>query len=285
MGINGDVTMTALQEATGISSNNLTSHHPSGVGNATRMSDFLIDAVGHREESFGPADYLRGIPVVGSPGKMFPGIANDRQSFVVYVSPAHLTNPGQQGGSGGQFFYEQIMKQKLEMTAGDFDGWDVIKNDPTTDDFLIFEIFAIARDTSGIAGSISFPSTLNSDATNADGAGINFSYTNVADTPQMARFTWSESDGTAQAVYYHPDNNVDLSYFSFRMSQSRTSPKGEVDVVTQGDGSTAVSFNWDPSTRNISGEGNADVRAYDSDGNLVGSLNAPSGSSGSVVAT
>lgn len=286
MGANGTVTMTELKTATGIADDRLSAHNPGGTGNPTKMSDFLIDAIGNRQENLGPADYQRSIPVVGAPGPMFPGVANDVQSFRVQVSQANIANPGTQGGNGGQYFFDAIMKDRLSMDSGSFQGWDVIKNDPSTDDFLNFEITAKATDTNGIVGDITFDSSLNSDATNADGIGVNFSYTNVEDQPGMARFTWSGGDGSATATYYDPDGNASIDYFEFQMSSSITSPSGTVQVPsTYSGGNLTLSFSWDPTQQSISGDNNAQVSAYDANNNLVtnGSLSGPSGTNGSII--
>jgi len=283
MGKDGDTTISALKGATQINSNSLFDHG-AGTPNVVRMSDFLIDAIGNRIEDTGGATYEQNIPVVGDPGKMYPGVANDIQSFRVQVSQANLNNPGAQGGDGGRFFYEQILLANYEITAGTLQGWDALKNDPSTDDFLNFEVTIRAENTNGVGFNVQLTS-LNGDATNS--TIVSGGYANVATDPQAAVLSWSQSSGVAEATYYDPDDDVDLDYVQINTSSSLTSPSGQVNIPSTESGTVSGSLTWDPSQRQISGDGNIQATFYNQNGNVApnGSINAPSSSSGSYVDT
>lgn len=100
MGINGDVTMTALKAATGIADDRLSAHHPNGAGNTVAMGDFLVGAVGRY--SSGTLQFETDLErVFSTPSILAQGTNNE--NFEVQVDFAYPS-----GTATGDFWREQV---------------------------------------------------------------------------------------------------------------------------------------------------------------------------------
>ena len=233
MGRNGTPRISALKSQTGILSNNLTDHAPSGhdLSTGTFMSDFLISAIGR---DAGVNGWQTDLERVGQ-GTLAQGISG-HDTFEVL-----LEAQGPAGGAGNEFWTEQcaVGGSALDIVSPTGDATLLSKTKTgQLEVTLEYEVTGV----NDVRTEITLTGLLNNDATNH---GVSLVYDSANDpntdvwstAPRTWQVEWSTSgtDMAFTAYPYDPQNQVnDFWVWDADPNSQLGSPNG----TTQGNNSS-----------------------------------------------
>lgn len=131
MGVNGDITMTNLQSATGIADDRLSAHNPNGAGNQTKFRDFLVVSLKRSKTNSSrlliPYEVNGSTAFSGSYGSTDPATAFFSFSGTTFT-PGDTITIQIAVPLCGDFFREQIASKSANLTFTDNAGTATVKS-------------------------------------------------------------------------------------------------------------------------------------------------------------